>query len=160
MVFTDETTWNGKTVPPLLCFIVFQVPYEQLYETCNAVSLYYRDEELAPGTFGIGHYGFLNLKTVHFAARTLSYMYSSGMPAEEIDAYNVHRMSHEEMADIDIQVYEAARDTSPGVHVREKLDEKWSDYGGWYKETDLENAYVYMEAGYLAYYEWFLNELT
>ncbi len=155
VVFTDETTWNGKTVPPLLCFILFQAPFEQSWKICNTISVLYAGEEAREEQAGIAISHDVNLRIVNWTAYTLSHMYSCGMSPEEIAAYDIKQMDRDKYYEINCPVYEAVRPRQPGVAIAFKSDKK-----DWGMVFDSENAYIYMHVGYLPYYEWFLNELT
>ncbi|MBR4889353.1 MAG: hypothetical protein IKU17_09435 [Clostridia bacterium] len=155
VVFTDETTWNGRYVPSLLCFVYFQVPYNLQWEVSNGVSKYYYNEELPSDASGLGVQGALGGQNINWTAYKLSHMYSCGMDQENIDSYDVQHMSREELADINCPVYESVRSRNPYIKVSQKVDDL-----GWTMTFDTENVTVTMQAGYLAYYEWFLNELT
>ena len=154
VVFTDETTWNGKTIPPLLCYITFQAPSELEWAISNEFSLYYHGKELDPGVAGIGIGGGLIGPTVHYPAYTLSEMYSCGMSVEEIAVYPITaRTSRDEILELNIEcpVYEAVHPRAPGIGIYRKTDAV---------TMDLENITIVMDGGYTAYYEWFLKELT
>ena len=77
------------------------------------------------------------------------------MTPEEAAAYDLTQMNREKFYEIDCPVYEAVRPAQPALSIAPKSDKR-----DWGMMTDNENIYVYMQAGYLAYYEWFLNELT
>lgn len=155
VVFTDETTWNGKPVPPLLCFILFQAPYEQSWELTNTLSVRYKGEETEEEQMGITISHDVNMRIVNWTAYALSHMFSCGMGPEEIETYDLSQMNREKLYEIDCPVYEAVRPEQPSLSIAPKSDKR-----DWGMMFDEKNIYVYMQAGYLAYYEWFLNELT
>lgn len=155
VVFTDETVWNGKNIPPLLCFILCEIPYDQMWSTSNELSLYYFNEELPENAFSTSKNGFLNPKTTHRAALKLSTMFSGGMDMEKIESYDFSSMTDDEIKSIPCQSYEAIRPRDPIITISSKVDDL-----GWGLVPNFETAYIMMTGGQLAYYEWFLNELT
>lgn len=154
VVFTDETTWNGKNIPPLLCYIIFQAPAELEWAISNELSLYYDGKELDPGIAGIGIGGGLLGPTVHYPAYILSQMYSCGMSVEEIAAYPITAStSRDEILELNIEcpVYTSVRPNNPCIEIHRKVEAM---------TMDLENITIVMDGGYTAYYEWFLTVLT
>ena len=160
VVFTNETTYNGKTIPPLLCAVLFKVPKESEWSVGNEASLYYTNEAMEANEFFGGREKSVNPKTIHKQAQLLSYMYACGMSAEEIAAEDVLHMSEEEQLTmlqkiIGVRTFVMLRGTSPSISIQEKIDVNGT-HPGW----DTESIYVTIDAGYMAYYEYFLHELT
>ncbi|MBR4887693.1 MAG: hypothetical protein IKU17_00955 [Clostridia bacterium] len=154
VTFTDETTWNGKTIPPLLCLVVFQAPGEVRQDLYNEFYQFYEGEDAPSDRGGLGFHGGLTDGNVHASAYQLSLMYSKGLSPEEIASYNITaRMNKEDIDNLKIKLpdYEAVRPIDPAISSNETVN-----------ETTWEVEYVtfYLEAGCHAYYEWFLNELT
>ncbi|MBR4887911.1 MAG: hypothetical protein IKU17_02075 [Clostridia bacterium] len=154
VTFTDETTWNGKTIPPLLCLIVFQAPGEAKPHLYNEFYQFYVGEDAPSNIGGLGFGGGLMDGNTHAPALQLSKMYSKGLSPEEIASYNITaRMNKEDIDNLKIVLpdYEAVRPIAPSISSNETMN-----------ETTWEVEYVtfYLEAGCHAYYEWFLNELT
>lgn len=155
VVFTDETTYMGKTIPPLLCFILCEIPCDQMWSTSNELSLYYSGEELSADAFSSSKRGFLNPNTVCTVAHKFSTLLSCGTSMEKIESHDVKNMTKNEIRDIWGPMYEIVRPISPLIKVANKVDDL-----GWTLEINDETAYIVMQAGCLAYYEWFLEELT
>ena len=153
-VFTDETTWDGKTVPPLLCQLIFQAPPEAEYHFYDEFYLFYHGEKAPSGIAALGIHGSLIAGNVKAPAMMLSKLYSSGMSPEEIAAYNITpRMDSEDIDELDIYypLYSEVRPSDPQILSHATQDES---------TFEVTEVVFYMEAGYLAYYEWFLNEMT
>ncbi len=153
VVFTDEIAYNGKTIPPLLCFILCEVPHEQYRDVANAQSLYYFGEELESNAANATKHGYLNNATTHWMAYKYSRMLSSGVSMEKIQAYDMKNMNRTQILSIPCPDYPLLSGTT--ISIEEKVDDL-----GWTRQFDEETVYIVMKAGSLAYYEWFLNELT
>ena len=147
VIFTEETTYKGKTVPPLLRAILFQFPYDELETVGNEANLYYYDEELKSSTDFGGIYGYLNPQTKHDKAYWLSVVYSQGEVVETEEQWKNMPKGFDG--------YVAVRSLEPEIDFKQRVI-----HLGSISEWDRESIYVKMDAGHMAYYEYFLHELT
>ena len=143
IVFTNETTYKGKTVPPLLCAVFFECPLSA-------------DTQISAGINAAkeGRSYQLETRRINEKAQLLSYLYSSGMSPEEIEALDVPHMPAEEVTERRSQIY---RSIPISIIPEQFVLNKWFTWG----ENGMPNGCaVYAQAGYIIYYDWFLNELT
>lgn len=158
VIFTDETTWQGETVPPMLCAVFAQFPYileenQVLYE---GIWLDRYGEAFENGKEDIpeGKRTSLNSTTVHRQAQLLSMMYTSGMSPQEIEALDVPHMSEDEINDWFTKIYAGHYEAILPNELRVK-DDIVKDHIG----TSV-GQYIVADVGYMAYYDYFVDALT
>lgn len=144
IVFTNETTYQDKTIPPLLCAVFVEFPLEGSEYLLNTAIDAIKEDCSSQ----------LEKRWVHEKAQLLSYLYSSGMKPEEIEALGVPYMSQEEVSDLTNQILNSI---PLSIIPEQFILNKWYTWN----ESAMPNGYVvYAQAGYIIYYDWFLNELT
>ena len=144
VVFTNEATYNGKTIPPLLCAVYAEFPLQGSEYQLNSFIDAAKEE----------HSDQLEPRLTHSKAQLLSYLYSSGLNPKEIEALDVPHMSQK---DVTIKKGEIFNSIPFAVVPEQFILNKWytKDASG------MPTGYVvYAQAGYIIYYDWFLNELT
>ena len=159
MIFTNETTYKDKSIPPLLCAILLENPYDRNNPMALAgavdryiygVSLINYTGELPEGAKRFS----LKEELIFEKAKLLSYLYTSGMSTEEIEALEVLKMSDTEIGEMQSRIHKSIYQAIIHHNIRVNANTIYDHVG-----TAI-NDYVIMDAGYLAYYDWFLNELT
>lgn len=158
VIFTDETTWQGKTVPPMLCAVFAKFPYEAeksqvLYEGIWK-DRYGESFENGSEETPKGKRVTLNPTTTHKKAELLSILYTSGMSPQEIEAMDVPHMKDEE-------IDRWYKEVNPGKYTAILPAElRVGDYLIVdHIDTPVEQ-YIIADAGYLVYYDYFLDALT
>ncbi len=173
LIFTNETTYRDKTIPPLLCAVYME--YSMYSENENELAA---NEHLAWNGIHIDRYGLpidewtdemtqnlrhgnykayeLDFRTEHKKAKLLSYLYASGMSPEEIEALNVPKMSDEEVS----QLIQKTQLPIPIAVVPWQFDINTGSNIGQISDLRDWNGFAFSKAGYIIYYDWFLNELT
>ena len=144
IVFTNETTYKGKAIPPLLCAVFVEFPLEGSEYLLNSAIDAIKEDCSSQ----------LERRRVHEKAQLLSNLYSSGMKPEEIEALDVPHMAQEEVSALHHQIYKSI---PLSIIPDQFILNKWYTWNG----SAIPNGYVvYAQAGYIIYYDWFLHELT
>jgi len=146
LIFTNETSYKGKTIPPMLCGVFADL--DRKIEDIPNLREVLRTEALA-GKSRRPHY-----KTDHAQAVLLSYLYCLGKSEREIEELDIFNMTTTEINDMVSYLYLTAPMPILNGDIRVSVVSSINNnMTGW-------ADYIVADAPYLAYYDWFLNELT
>ena len=145
LIFTNETSYKGKTIPPMLCAVFADLDRK----TEDIDSLRATSSKACVGKNRAPHY-----KTDHAQAVLLSYLYCLGKSEREIEELDIFNMTATELDNMISKLYLTAPMPILNGHIRVNVASSINNnLSGW-------KDYIIADAPYLAYYEWFLNELT
>ena len=145
LIFTNETSYKGKTIPPMLCAVFADLDRK----TEDIDSLRATSSKAYVGKNRAPHY-----KTDHAQAVLLSYLYCLGKSEREIEELDIFNMTATEIDNMRSKLYLTAPMPILNGHIRVNVASSINNnLSGW-------KDYIIADAPYLAYYDWFINELT